>query len=78
MLGTITKLDKAFGNGGVGYVKGKADNIDYFFHARNVHSLRYLDLKIGQLVAFRPIAAKFAMGASPRATLITNAHEIIE
>ena len=71
IAGIIDRLDPAFGNGGVGYIK--ADDVEYFFHCRNVLNVPYAQLKAGDEVTFQPIRAKAAMGASPRA-LAVNFH----
>lgn len=69
IMGTISRLTPDFGNGGVGYVLG-VDQVEYFFHARNVTGITYASLQVGQRVALHPIPARAAMGAGPRATLI--------
>lgn len=69
LIGTVKKLEKDFGNGGVGLI---LDNFgtEYFFHCRHVLGGRYKDLAINDAVEFSPLAARSAMGAGAQARKI--------
>jgi len=64
--GCVVEIQRDFGAGGIGYIRDDR-GVSYFFHRRHVKTPGFDELDVGCEVEFKPIKAKWAMGAGPQA-----------